>query len=156
MATIGNNTSAEYARVRDIFFGSEGERKNFENLMQNPNEREIHTELLKKSADELYERAMNLINRVEYGEFNQEQMERVERAIAHCLAAIEDVQLALVKSEDALSSEDARKIMMAETIMESVEGKENVKKVKKSAKKTEEAKRDAKKVETEYAPEMEM
>lgn len=152
METIGNNTSAEYARVRDVFFGSEGERKNFENLMQNPNEREIHTELLKKSADKLYEMAMDLINRVECGEFNQEQMERVEREIAHYLAAIEDVQLALVKSEDALSSEDARKIMIADTTMDSVEGKENFKKVKKSAKKAEKVKKD----EAEYALEMEM
>ena len=48
-----------------------------------------------QKAESLHTRAINLINRVEAGEFNEEQMVKVEHMIAHYLAAIEDLERVL-------------------------------------------------------------
>ena len=92
MSTKGNNTSAKKAHVRDSFFDS-GEKEFFTKLLKDPEERTLHSELLREDVEKLYKKACKLINRVEKGEFNEEQMIKVERIIAHCLAAIEDVEL---------------------------------------------------------------
>ena len=63
--------------------------------MTDREERSLHCDLLRKKADELYAKAMDLIQRVDAGEFNEEKMMRVERVIAHCLAAIDDIELTL-------------------------------------------------------------
>lgn len=95
MATGGNNSNMKATELRESFFASEEEREYFTKLMQDPKERKIHADLLAKSAKELYEKAISLIQRVESGEFNEEQMATVEYTIAHCLAAIEDIYMVL-------------------------------------------------------------
>lgn len=95
MATIGNNVSSEYANVRDAFF-TPGEIENFEKIMKDPENFKFHNKLIKQNVHVMYAKAMDLIERVERGEFNENQMERVERLIAHCLASIEDLHLELV------------------------------------------------------------
>lgn len=94
MATQGNNVSGKYAELRDSFF-SDSEKEYFAKIMKNPKDRAIHAKLLRKKADWLYKKAMGLITRVENGEFNEEQMARVEYMIAHYLAAIEDFEKVL-------------------------------------------------------------
>lgn len=95
MATVGNNNNGEYSHLRDSFF-TKGEEEQFKQRMQEPKEQIIHHSLLKQNVDKLYEKAMDLVQRVEQGEFNEEEMEKVERAIAHYLAAIDDLHLELV------------------------------------------------------------
>ncbi len=94
MGTIGNNADGNIGYVRDSFF-TEGEQDYFEKLMRNPDERRIHFKLARKNAQELFDKAMELIDRVEAGEFNEEQMQKAERAIVHLLAGIEDLQKVL-------------------------------------------------------------
>lgn len=94
MATIGNNASGKAAFLRDSFFDS-AEQQYLEELMECRGERELHHQLLHEHADKLYKKACDLIARVELGEFNEEEMEQVEKIIVHCLAAIEDLQLVL-------------------------------------------------------------
>lgn len=95
MATGGNNSNMNATELRESFFASEEEREYFERLMQDPEERKVHAKLLSKSAKELYEKALSLIQRVETGEFSAEEMAGVEYTIAHCLAAIEDIYMVL-------------------------------------------------------------
>ena len=99
MATVGNNDNQKYADLRDSFF-SESEREHFNEVMKNPEERAIHAEMLKQKASELYRKAMDLIVRVERGEFNDEQMEKVEYQIAHYLAGIVDFEKTLEKEDE--------------------------------------------------------
>jgi hypothetical protein len=104
MATEGNNFSQEYENTRESFF-TEGERDRFLEVLQNPYDRQLHYDLLKSNAKELHNKAMDLIERAEAGEFNEEGMLMVEYAISHYLAAIEDVHLELIK-ERSLSDDD--------------------------------------------------
>jgi len=99
MSTIGNNISGEKSHVRDSFFDSK-EEQYFKKLLSDPKERRLHSKLLKENVDKLYAKACNLIDRVEQGEFTEEEMVNVERAIAHCLAAIEDCEKVLEKELD--------------------------------------------------------
>ena len=80
------------AHVRDSFFDS-SEKEHFTKILNNPKEMDLHCKLLRENADKLYKKACDLINRIERGEFNEEEMEDVERIIAHCLGAIEDLEL---------------------------------------------------------------
>lgn len=92
MASTGNNVSGKMAHVRDSFFDS-GEKEYFTDLLNNPKEMDLHCKLLRENVDKLYKKACELINRVEKGEFDEEQMVKAERAIAHCLGAIDDIEL---------------------------------------------------------------
>ncbi len=94
MGTMGNNEDGNKSLVRDSFF-TEGEKEYFEELMKKPEEKKIHNALTKENVQDLFDMAMELINRVEAGEFDEKQMEKVERLIAHLLAAIEDLQRVL-------------------------------------------------------------
>ncbi len=96
MATVGNNMDGKKSHVRDSFFSSKGEKEYFEKLMQDPKERSIHAKALRMNADTLYKKAMDLINRVEAGEFNEEQMAKVEYMISHYLAGIDDLHKELI------------------------------------------------------------
>ena len=96
MGTMGNNTNQNATELRETFFDS-AEKEYFEKLLKNPEERALHCKLLREQSKKLYERALGLIERVEVGEFNEEKMAEVEYTIAHCLAAIEDIQLVLEK-----------------------------------------------------------
>ena len=92
MAAVGNNTNPKYSHVRDSFF-CEGEIEHFEKIMKDPKHQEKHEKMKDKSADVLYAKAMDLIRRVEHGEFKEEEMEEVELKISHYLMGIEDVRL---------------------------------------------------------------
>lgn len=92
MATVGNNANLEYGYLRESFFTDE-EKEHFIKLMQDDKERIVHGNMLAESPDKLYEKAMKLIERVENGEFNEDEMKKVERKISHLLAGIEDVHL---------------------------------------------------------------
>ncbi len=72
--------------------------------MRNPKDQRIHAKMLEEKAETLYKKAMDLIKRVELGEFNDEQMEKVEYAISHYLAGIEDLHQELIL-EKTLRSE---------------------------------------------------
>ena len=95
MATVGNNTSAKHEQLREAFF-TEGEKEQFKKVMSNPKDQRIHSKILEEKAETLYKKAMDLIKRVELGEFNDEQMEKVEYAISHYLAGIEDLHQELI------------------------------------------------------------
>lgn len=95
MATVGNNTSAKYEHLRESFF-TEGEREQFEKIMKSPKNRAIHEKMLEQNADTLYKKAMVLIEAVERGEFNEEEMAVVEYTISHYLAGIDDIHPELV------------------------------------------------------------
>ena len=95
MATIGNNASGKAAFLRDSFFDS-AEQQYLEELMECRGERELHHQLLHEHADKLYKKACDLIVRVELGEFNEEQMEKVEYVISHYLAGIEDLHQEMI------------------------------------------------------------
>lgn len=95
MATEGNNMNKEIAETRDAFF-SEGEIDYFRRLLKSPAERLIHYKLVNKKASELHETAMDLIERAEAGQFNEEEMFKIEYLISHYLGAIEDLHRILV------------------------------------------------------------
>ena len=80
MSTIGNNGNQKAAFLRDTFFDS-AEQQYLEELMQYRSERELHRKLLLQHAEKLYKKACELITRVELGEFNDEEMESVEKVI---------------------------------------------------------------------------
>lgn len=86
--------SEKYGLAKEAFF-TKGEKKQFKEVMENPEDQQIHADLLKVDAEKLYKKAMKLIDRVESGEFNEEQMVKVEYMIAHLLAAISDFELEL-------------------------------------------------------------
>lgn len=94
MSTIGNNGNLKFSQTRDSFF-TDSEKEFFTKLLENPKERFIHTQLLRQKVESLYERALNLLNRVESGEFNEEQMAKVEHLIAHYLGTIQDFEKVL-------------------------------------------------------------
>ena len=98
MATLGNNVNPKYENTRKSFF-SESEQEYFKKLLKDPKERAIHAKLLRQRAELLHEKAMGLINRVEAGEFNEEQMAKVEYEVSHYLAAIEDLERVLEQAE---------------------------------------------------------
>ena len=97
MQKIITNTNKRYNEIKKAFF-TDGEIKHFEQIMKNPKEQKTHDKLLNKKPSLLYAKAMSLITRVELGEFNEEQMEIVEKYIAHYLSAIEDMQKVLEMS----------------------------------------------------------
>lgn len=105
MSSTGNNIDKEYADLRDAFL-TPGEEAYLEKLMQDPNERHIHSRLLRKRASELYNTAKSLIDKVENGEFNDRQMQRVEYVILHCLKAIDDLELANEKEPSLIFNDD--------------------------------------------------
>ena len=96
MATEGNNMNKEIAETREAFF-SEGEIDYFRRLLKSPAERLIHYKLVNKKATELHEKAMDLIERAEAGQFNEEEMFKIEYLISHYLGAIEDLHRVLIK-----------------------------------------------------------
>ena len=96
MATVGNNFKAEYANSRDAFF-CEVEKAYFEELMQNPKERKINNRFKQHEAEKLHREAKKLIERVENGEFKDDQMEVIEYCIAQLLGGVEDAHLEKVK-----------------------------------------------------------
>ena len=59
-----------------------------------------YAKMLRKSVEELYKKAKQLINEVELGMYDEEQMYEAEFKIAFCLAAIEDAQLARILEKD--------------------------------------------------------
>lgn len=91
MSSIGNNINSEYSNLRDSFFDS-GEKEYLQELLKEKEDRLVHEILLKKDSSFLYKKANNLINQVEEGRFNDEQMEDVEYMITHLLSAIEDIE----------------------------------------------------------------
>ena len=91
MSSIGNNINAEYSNLRDSFFDS-GEKEYLQELLKEKKDKLVHEILLKKDSSFLYKKAKNLINQVEEGRFNDEQMEDVEYMITHLLSAIEDIE----------------------------------------------------------------
>lgn len=92
MISEGNNMNKKIAHLRDSFFDSD-EKKFFEEFLKDPKEKNIHEKLKKEDAEKLAKMAAHFINRVEKGDFNEEEMVEIEKIIAHCLGAIEDVQL---------------------------------------------------------------
>lgn len=93
--TEGNNFSRANSELRDAFM-TDSEIEYFESLMNDEMtgayERRIHDELLGRKADELCATVRRLIERVDRGEFTQEEMEYVEYVIAHCLSAVKDAE----------------------------------------------------------------
>ena len=99
MGKYGNNSSREYELLREAFF-TDSEKQQYEKVMEDPKEREINTRLQNKQAIELYKKATLLIEMAEKGLLDEEEMERAEYIIAHCLAALDDVCLEIIKEKD--------------------------------------------------------
>lgn len=99
MATIGRNTSGKIAELRDAFFDSH-EKDFIIKAYKTPEGKALYAKMLRKSVEELYKKAKQLINEVELGMFDEEQMYEAEVKIAFCLAAIEDAQLARILEKD--------------------------------------------------------
>ena len=99
MATIGNTFKKENTETRDAFF-TKSEKEHFEELLKDSAEKEKHEQFLLKGIDKLRAKAEELISRVDAGEFNEEQMQKVENTIAHCLAAVEDLERVLDLGKD--------------------------------------------------------
>ena len=94
MASSGNNIRGDIAHIRDSYFDS-GEKEYLEELLQDPEEMEIHEELMKRDARELCEAAERIMQAVEEGRFDEKQMIKAERKITHLLAAIKDLEMVL-------------------------------------------------------------
>ena len=92
MSSEGNNMDKKIAQLRDSFFETD-EKEFFETLLKDPKEKEIHNKLKTQDAVKLAKIAAKYIKKVENCEFNDEEMVEVEKIIAHCLGAIEDVEL---------------------------------------------------------------
>ena len=101
MASVGNNVNGKIAHVRDSYFDS-GEKEYLEQLLKDPKQKALHEKLLRQDAEKLYEKAAELMTRVELGEFNEKQMAEAEYMITHLLGAIEDLErvLELTKTMD--------------------------------------------------------
>ena len=100
MSSIGNNYLRTFSETRDSFFTSE-ERAFYDELMRNPAEKREHEELKMERVEKLHAKAMELINRVETGEFGEDGMERIEYYLVHLLGAIEDIEKSYEKYLDA-------------------------------------------------------
>ena len=110
MSSIGNNTSGEYAHLRDSFFGIDshygcadlrakgnGEIDYLKQILESsPRARMLHDKFLKMNPKLLYDRAMELITLVDMGQVKNEDLEYVEAEIALLLAGIEDLHLVKV------------------------------------------------------------
>ena len=94
MASIGNNTGGKIAHVRDSYFDS-GEKEYLTQLLKDPAQMALHKKLLREDASRLYHEATRLMQAVEEGKFNEEQMAEAEFRITHLLAAIEDLERVL-------------------------------------------------------------
>lgn len=119
MGSQGNNTSAEYAHLRDTFFGIDshhghanlnakgnGELDYLRELLEKyPKARKLHDKFLKMDPRVLYEEAMKLITLIESGQVPAEELETVEAQIALLLAGLEDLHLVKVL-EKTLDAED--------------------------------------------------
>lgn len=98
MSSIGNNMSRKAEELRETFFASYDEETRIE-LLSQPIDNALAKHLETAKASDLYYEAKTLINEVEKGKFNDEEMENVEIIIAHLLAAIVDVQRALIREK---------------------------------------------------------
>lgn len=107
MSTIGRNIDGKIADLRDAFFDSH-EKDFIIKAYKTPEGRELYAKMLRKSVEDLYNKAKQLINEVELGMYNEEQMREAEVKIAFCLAAIEDVQLAKILEKDIDTNELGR------------------------------------------------
>ena len=90
--------------LRDAFF-TEGEIKYFEGLLKDEKEMSRFCTLLSEDMHKIYERAMDLIERVERGEFTEKQMAKIEKTIAFYLAVQDNLQKEL--SKDFTKSDDS-------------------------------------------------
>lgn len=104
MATEGNNFSAEFAHIRDSFF-TESEIEQFNKVMENPIDQFVHQHLSKQRAWGLYSKAMNIIQKVEYGEYEDNEMPEVERLLSHYLAAIQDIIMEMEKERTEINND---------------------------------------------------
>ena len=95
MSTIGNNDSEKIAFLRESYFDSEGEKEFLVELLQDPKERKIHEKLVLRDAKKLAKLALDIIQKVESGAYNEKEMAEAEYMLTHLLAAIKDIQLAL-------------------------------------------------------------
>lgn len=104
MGTIGFNMRADVQQLRDAFF-SQGMKEYYQKLMRDENEIRKAVKMLREYAkgckntdqlvDRLYNRAKKLIDQIEYCQVNEEDLDAVEKEIAHCLYFIIDVQKVL-------------------------------------------------------------
>ena len=94
MAIAGNNVSGKIAHVRDSYFDS-GEKDYLKSLLKDPKQRALHEKLLREDAEKLYKQAKKLMQAVELGQFNEEQMAEAEFKITHLLGEIEDLHKVL-------------------------------------------------------------
>ena len=92
MGTIGNNINNDRANARDAFF-TKSEKEFFaEFLERNPQATSLFETLKNMDSKTLYNKAMELHERAEAGEFDEEEMKEVEAKVAMLFAAIEDIQ----------------------------------------------------------------
>lgn len=84
-----DNVNGEAAHLRDVYL--EAEKEYVKYLMQFKEIKELVIELNKEyKPSYLFQLAQDLIDKVEAGEFSDEEMESVERKLTVLLAAIHD------------------------------------------------------------------
>ena len=78
-------------KIKHTFLTSK-EKSYFLDLLKNPSERNIHLLLRDINAEFLFEKAQEIINQIELGAYNQQQMQVAQYKLIHYLAAIGEVQ----------------------------------------------------------------
>ena len=93
MATEGLNVNQEIQQVRDAFFTPE-ETQQFNKLMRNRKQQSLHEKLSLKNPEKLFARATEIMQNIEAGKYNEDEMAEAEYLIMHYLAACEDATMA--------------------------------------------------------------
>lgn len=86
----GNNVDSDISHIRDVLFKAESDY--LKEILQDYNAREFIKSLNDFTADALVDAAMKLMNNIENGVYNINELEKIEREILLYLAAIKDKQ----------------------------------------------------------------
>ena len=100
--------SAKLAFLRDAYLSVEQQEAFYENL-KDPAELKEFCILLSQDMHGVYKKVMDLIQRVENGEYTEEQMEIVSKTIAFYVMAQDNLQKTLSKNMTKSSSNDNEK-----------------------------------------------
>ncbi len=88
-----NNTAKDIADFRDFWFSNPNTQREFDEAMKNSKEQLVQQKLNKYSANELYEKALSLIEDLSKGNYSEAEVRATGIQISHCLSAIKDAQL---------------------------------------------------------------
>ncbi|MBO5910298.1 MAG: hypothetical protein J6Q15_02190 [Clostridia bacterium] len=90
MSVVGTD-DAQILHIVQSYFG-EGEKAYFAELLKSPKEMKLHQKLSQEDPQILCKKAVELINDIEQGKFNEVEMAEAEYMITHLLGAIDGMQ----------------------------------------------------------------